>query len=197
MMHHTTTVEVLLKAVLHHHHYAGLVLLSSSSADLWLAASDGISQRSLSCPNIHPNLAAHDDRLSSVQSPHVASTIFTQILPEYGAPLDGSENGALVAFGVAVYPATPRALARRLEQGKRSAASDCTFADRDVGEEARGPIAALRSRSLRWRREPVGVEVIMAAGAIADELQGLKACSSGSVETLEGKGTLVEAVDKL
>lgn len=109
-----------------------------------------------------------------MQGPAIAHAAAHQILPVHDVALDGPKGHAGVVLGVAVHEGAPALIPRRIQHGEVGSAA-CNVGDTDVAEEGTRAVSAERGRRvLRRVGEPVGVEVVVLAGAVLDELDGLE-----------------------
>lgn len=152
-------------------------------------------------PNVHADLLALDDGQAGVQDADVANGlaggVLAQVGPVDGVALDGLEGDAAVVLVVALDELAPGVAGGRLELGEGGAAANNVVADGDVGEEAGDAVAAAGDVGVAAGPggvlvEPVGVVLVLLAGVVADELDGLEV-GDGLVEALEAAGALADA----
>lgn len=153
-------------------------------------------QGTLPRPDIHTHLPARSDGQPRVQGPVVAEAIGPDVLPKDDVALDGTERDAAIAGLVAVDEAAPGGVVvGDVEDGKICAAAGGALADADVAEEGGGALAAEAGGAVGGVDEPVGVEVVVLAGGVADELDGLEVGAGQAREALEGEGAGLDAPD--
>lgn len=152
-------------------------------------------------PDVHAELGAAQDGQAGVEDAVVALALAVggvdEVGPVDGVAGDGAEGDAAVPLVVALDEAAPALAALGGQLGEVGAAAGDVVAGVDVGEEGGDAVAAAGDAGVALFAsglfvEPVGVEVVLLADGVVDELDGLEV-GDGLVEALEAGGAARDA----